>query len=221
MLEISLKKGERINLSKDAAGMTRVRLGLSWDANAFDTGSDFDLDVSVFANRARILGNGQSVMKMVDDAHFVFYNSEIRTLDNRTASSQTGVYPRPGLPCTPCLGVIHSGDNQTGAGDGDDESINVDFSRLNRAVEELAIVVTIHDAEARRQNFGQVRNARIKLYNEDTGAVVAQYDLGDDFSNETAVQFGTLYCKDGQWNFRAVGLGYTRGLAGFLQDYRN
>lgn len=221
MTVINLQKGGRINLSKEASGMSRVRLGLSWDANAFDSGDDFDLDVSIFANRLRNIPGGEPAMKLVDDAHFVFYNSEIRTLDDKTASAQTGAYPRPGKPCSPCLGIIHSGDNTTGAGAGDDESVNIDFNRINPAIEEIAIVVTIHDAAARKQNFGQVSNARIKLYDEDTGEVVAKYDLDDDFSSETAVQFGSLYRKDGSWLFRAIGKGYTSGLQAFVNGYRD
>ena len=192
-MAINLTKGGRINLDKSAPGLRVARLGLSWDANAFDTGTAFDLDASVFVCTTDAAGNA----KLLSDEHFVFYNN----------------------PASPEGAVKHSGDSRTGADAGDDESILVDFAKLPESAAEISIVVTIHEATARRQNFGQVRNSSIKLYDDATGTVIASYDLEEDYSNETAVQFGSLYKKDGAWLFKAVGAGYTRGLEDFVRAY--
>jgi tellurium resistance protein TerD len=186
---INLSKGERINLSKEAPSLKKVGVGLGWDTNSTDTGVDFDLDASVF-----LLGaNG----KIPSEKHFVFYN-------NLTS---------------PDGGVKHTGDNLTGEGDGDDETLYVELAKVDTAINELVFVVTIHEAEKRRQNFGQVRNAFIRLYDQDTRKEVAKYELDEDFSKETAIEFGKLYKKDGQWRFQAVGQGYNSGLQGFVDKY--
>jgi len=192
-MTINLEKGARINLSKEAPGLIKVRAGLGWDANTFDTGGDFDLDVSLFALAPDAGGNP----KLLDDKYFVFYN-------NKT---------------TPDGAVLHLGDARKGEQSGDDETLTIDLSKLNPRVEELSIIVTIHDAATRRQNFGQVRNSYIKLYDDATGAVLAKYALEDDFSTETAVQFGSLFKKEGQWLFKAVGAGYKKGLNDFVSAY--
>lgn len=185
----NLEKGGRFNLSKEAPGMTKVKACLGWDANGFDSGVDFDLDASVFGLGA----NG----KIVNNEHFIFYNQ----------------------PATPNKSIVHSGDNRTGDADGDDEIISIDLGLLDAAVSELSFIVTIHDAESRKQNFGQVKNSYIRLVNTDTGAELARYSLEDDFSTETAVQFGSLYKKDGQWLFKAVGAGFKKGLSDFVSVY--
>lgn len=192
-MAINLEKGGRINLSKDVPMLKRVRLGLGWDANSFDTGKDFDLDASVFVCKP----NAQGVAKLLSDLHFVFYGN---------AASPDGA-------------VVHKGDNRTGAASGDDETIVVDLKKLAQEVEEISFVVTIHEATERRQNFGQVRNSYIKLYDDETGKELAKYSLEDDFSTETAVQFGSLYKKEGAWLFKAVGAGYKKGLADFVVAY--
>lgn len=192
-MPINLEKGARINLSKEAPGMTKVRCGLGWDANAFDTGGEFDLDVSVFVCGADAAGNP----KLLGDEFFVFYNN----------------------PVTPDKAVQHSGDSRKGEGAGDDETLNVDLSRMDPRATELSIIVTIHKADERGQNFGQVRNSYIKLYNDATGEEIAKYALEDDFSTVTAVQFGSLYKKDGAWLFKAVGAGFKKGLADFVRVY--
>lgn len=185
---INLTKGGRINLSKEAPSLTKVRIGLGWEANAFDTGGSFDLDCSVF-----LLGaNG----KLVSDNHFVFYNNLK----------------------SPCGSIVHSGDNRTGDAAGDDETVRIDLARIEPAIEEVSFIVTIHDDSA-KLNFGQVKNSYIKLYDDATGVEIAKYSLEDDFSLETAIQFGSLYKKDGAWMFKAVGAGYKKGLADFVVIY--
>jgi len=180
-----------INLQKgqrENINAQKFTIGLGWDTNASSTGAAFDLDASVF-----ILGaNG----KLVSDQYFVFYNN--------TKS--------------PDEAVIHTGDNLTGDGDGDDESITVDLSKINSAVKEICVVVTIHDADTRKQNFGQVRNSFMRIYDQSNTELV-KYELDEDFSIETAVEFGRIYQKDGQWKFEAVGAGMKGGLEDYLKKY--
>jgi len=153
------------------------------------TGLDFDLDAS-----ALMLGaNG----KVLSDAHFVFYNQ---------LASPDGT-------------VRHTGDNRTGEGDGDDESIEIDLAVVPANVEKVVIAVSIHDAEARRQSFGQVMNAFIRVVNRADGSEVVRYDLSEDASTETAMVFGEVYRHSGEWKFRAVGQGYASGLLGIAQDF--
>ncbi|MCX2492232.1 TerD family protein [Pedobacter sp. PF22-3] len=149
-------------------------------------GNDFDLDASVF-----MLGENK---KLISDDHFIFYNN---------LTSPDGA-------------LVHTGDNLTGEGDGDDEAINVDLSIVDPLVSELCIVVTIHEAEVRRQNFGQVRNSFVRIVDKD-GIEVLKYELEEDFSIETAVEFGRIYRRNGEWRFEAVGV----GMKGGLQDYIN
>lgn len=188
-MAINLNKGGRINLSKEAPGLNKVGVGLGWDANSTDTGTDFDLDASVFMLDA----DG----KIPNEKFFVFYNN---------LSSPDG-------------GVKHAGDNLTGAGDGDDETLHVDLSKVDPKINELVVVVTIHEAISRKQNFGQVKNAFIRLYDLETKAEVLKYELDEDFSAETAVEFGRLYRKDNSWRFQAVGEGYNNGLQGFVDKF--
>ncbi|MGE5657236.1 MAG: TerD family protein [Actinomycetota bacterium] len=188
-MSINLGKGERINLSKEAPGLKSAAIGLGWDINATDTGAAFDLDASLFM----LGGNG----KIPTDQYFVFYNN---------TKSPDG-------------SAEHLGDSRTGEGFGDDETILVDLSKVNPAIQEMVFVVTIHEAEARRQNFGQIRNAFIRIYDSTTNIEVTKYDLDEDFSRETAVEFGRLYKKDGEWRFQAVGQGYNAGLQSFVEKY--
>ncbi len=186
---INLGKGERINLSKEAPSLKKVGVGLGWDTNSTDTGDDFDLDASVF-----MLGANE---KIPTEKHFIFYNN-LTSPDNS---------------------IKHTGDNLTGVGDGDDETILVELGKVDAAINELVFVATIHEAEKRKQNFGQVRNAFIRLYDQETNKEIAKYELDEDFSKETAIEFGKLYKKDGQWRFQAVGQGYNSGLQGFIDRY--
>lgn len=181
-----------INLQKGgrvSLGLQRVSVGLGWDPND-STGFDFDLDASAF-----MLGeNG----KIPADEFFVFYNN----------------------PKSPDGAVKSSGDDLTGGNsDGDDETLSVDLSKLDPRISEILFTVSIHDAENRRQNFGQVRNSFIRIYNTDTNEEIARYDLEEDFSVETAVEFGRLYRKNGEWKFQAVGNGYKGGLEYFVNKY--
>ncbi|MCF8607370.1 TerD family protein [Gordonia sp. HY442] len=153
------------------------------------TGADFDLDGS-----ALILGADG---KVLSDQHFVFYNN-LRSPDGS---------------------VEHTGDNLTGEGDGDDESINVDLAAVPPNIQSIVFPVSIHDADVRGQSFGQVSNAFIRVVNRANGSEVARYDLTEDASTETAMLFGELYRHNADWKFRAIGQGYASGLGGIARDY--
>ena len=181
-----------INLQKgqrENINAPKFTIGLGWDTNSSSTGSGFDLDASVF-----ILGENK---KLVSDAHFVFFNN-LKSPDDS---------------------VIHTGDNLTGDGDVDDEQIKIDLTKINAAVKEICIVVTIHEAETRKQNFGQVRNSFIRIVDDSNNTELVKYELEEDFSIETAVEFGRIYNKDGQWKFEAIGMGQKGGLEDFLNKY--
>ena len=188
-MAVNLTKGGRISLNKEAPGLKKILIGLGWDTNASDTGADFDLDASVFLL--------DSNAKVANEKDFVFYNN---------LSSSDG-------------SVVHTGDNRTGEGDGDDESIKVDLSKISSSIKEIAIVVTIHEAAQRKQNFGMVRNAFIRLVNNETNTEIVRYDLEEDYSTETGLLFGRLYFKDNEWKFSAVGTGYKEGLDGFCKQF--
>lgn len=186
---ISLSKGGRIDLSKEAPSLNNVGIGLGWDTNESDTGTDFDLDASLFM----IDKSG----KIPNEKFFVFYNN---------LSSPDGA-------------VVHNGDNRTGEGDGDDESLSINLSSLDNTIEELIFVVTIDEAQQRGQNFGQVSNAFIRIYDIENNRELAKYDLEEDFSTEVAIEFGRLYKKSGTWRFKAVGTGFNSGLQGFVDKF--
>ena len=187
-MAISLNKGGRLSLSKEAPGLTKVLVGLGWDARATD-GAAFDLDASAF-----LLGADGKVRS---EADFIFYN-QLKSA---------------------CGSVEHTGDNLTGAGEGDDEVIKVDLSRVPAEVQKISFTVTIHEADARKQNFGQVGNAYIRVVNADNNTEVTRYDLAEDASTETAMIFGELYRHSGEWRFTAVGQGYNGGLAAMCKQY--
>lgn len=181
-----------INLQKgqrENINAPKFTIGLGWDTNSSSTGVGFDLDASVF-----ILGDNK---KIISDAHFIFYNN-LKSPDEA---------------------VIHTGDNLTGDGDGDDEQIKIDLNKINASVKEICIVVTIHDSESRKQNFGQVRNSFIRIVDDSNNVELVKYELEEDFSIETAVEFGRLYNKDGQWKFEAIGVGMKGGLEDYLNKY--
>ncbi|MEB4593250.1 TerD family protein [Candidatus Thiothrix sp. Deng01] len=152
-------------------------------------GSGFDLDASAFL----LTANG----KVRGDSDFIFYN-QLKSTDGS---------------------VEHTGDNRTGQGEGDDESLKVDLTKVPAAIEKIAFTVTIHDAEARRQNFGQVANAFIRIVNDVSGAEIVRYDLAEDYSTETAMVFGELYRYNNEWKFRAVGQGYAGGLKAMCDQF--
>ena len=170
-------------------GMTMALVGLGWDTNTYDGGYDFDLDASAF-----MLGADGKVRK---DEDFIFYGN---------LKSQDG-------------SVRHTGDNLTGEGDGDDEQIEVDLSLVPGNIEKIAFTVTIYEAESRRQNFGQVSNAYIHIMDTATNTELLRFDLGEDFSIETAVVVGELYKHNGEWKFNAIGSGFQGGLAALCAHY--
>ena len=182
-MAISLKKGQKVDLTKTNPGLKEILIGLGWDTNKYDGGFDFDLDSSVF-----LLGADS---KVTDGGDFIFFNN----LKHSSGS------------------VEHLGDNLTGAGDGDDEEIKIDLSKVPVNIEKIAFTVTIYDADVRKQNFGQVENAFIRVFDELNGKELIRYDLDEDFSIETAVIVGELYRNKGEWKFNAVGSGFEGGLA--------
>lgn len=188
-MPINLSKGQKVSLTKDNPGLQRVVVGLGWDVNQFDTGTAFDLDAAAF-----LLTDFGKVQNSSD---FVFYGN----LEHTSGS------------------VRHMGDNRTGEGESDDEQIIVDLSLVPSNITKIAFTATIYEAELRRQNFGQINNAYIRIYDEVTGQELLRYDLGEDFSIETAVVFGEIYKNGTEWKFNAIGSGYQGGLAALCAGY--
>lgn len=188
-MAVSLQKGQKVDLTKGNPGLSKIVVGLGWDTNKYDGGSDFDLDAAAFL----LAGNG----KVSSDGDFVFYNN----LKHSSGS------------------VEHLGDNLTGEGEGDDEQIKVDLASVPASIEKIDFTVTIHEAEARKQNFGQVSNAFIRIVDETSNKELIRYDLGEDFSVETAVVVGELYRNGGEWKFNAVGSGFSGGLAALGKNF--
>lgn len=188
-MPINLQKGQKVDLTKGNPGLSKLIVGLGWDTNKYDGGGAFDLDAAAF-----LLGeNG----KVTVQENFIFYGN---------LKDTSGA-------------VEHLGDNLTGEGDGDDEQVLVELSRVPANISKIAFTVTIYDAEARRQNFGQVSNAFIRIVDETTGTELIRYDLGEDFSIETAVVVGELYKNNGEWKFNAIGSGFQGGLAALCANY--
>ena len=188
-MPINLSKGQKVDLTKGNASLKHIMVGLGWDVNAFDSGADFDLDASAFMCGA----NG----KCPTEKEFIFYGN----LEH------------------PSGAVKHQGDNLTGEGDGDDEQIFVDLKDIPESVDKIAFTVTIYEAQERRQNFGQGSNAYIRIVDEDTNQELIRYDLGEDFSIETAIVVGELYRHNGEWKFNAIGSGFQGGLAALCGHY--
>lgn len=188
-MPVNLQKGQKVSLTKGNPGLSKVVVGLGWDVNAYDTGGDFDLDTAAFL----LIDSGR--VSTSDD--FVFYGN----LKHPSGCAE------------------HLGDNLTGAGSGDDEQIKLNLSLIPEKYTKIAFTVTIYDAEIRNQNFGQVNNAFIRIFDENTGEELLRYDLGEDFSIETAIVFGELYRNNGEWKFNAIGSGYQGGLAALCANY--
>ena len=186
---INLSKGQKIDLTKGNPGLSKLLVGLGWDINKYDGQAAFDLDAAAFMLGA----NG----KVQNDADFVFYN-------NPKHSSGA---------------VQHMGDNRTGAGEGDDEVIRVDLAKVPAGIDKIDFTVTIHEADTRKQNFGQVSNAFIRIVDEAKGEELIRYDLGEDFSIETAVVVGELYRNAGEWKFNAIGSGFKGGLRALCLNF--
>jgi tellurium resistance protein TerD len=181
-MSISLSKGQKVDLTKGNPSLKKIMVGLGWDVNEFDSGVDYDLDAAAF-----LLGaNG----KCPTEKEFIFYSN---------LKHESGA-------------VQHMGDNLTGEGEGDDEQIEIDLSLIPANIERVAFTVTIYDADKRNQNFGQVSNAYIRIVDEATNNELIRYDLGEDFSIETAVVVGELYKHNGEWKFNAIGSGFQGGL---------
>ena len=188
-MAITLSKGQKVSLTKGNPGLKHLVVGLGWDTNKYDGGFDFDLDSAAF-----LLGESG---KVNSDADFVFYN-------NLKHSSGA---------------VEHLGDNLTGAGDGDDEQIKVDLSLVPANVSKISFTVTIHEALERRQNFGQVSNSFVRVVNEDTKEELLNYELGEDFSIETAIVVCEIYRHNGEWKFNALGSGFEGGLEALCKNF--
>ena len=188
-MAVSLRKGQKVDLTKTNPGLKKILIGLGWDVNKYDGGFDFDLDAAAFL----LADNG----KVTDDEDFVFYNNLKHT---------SGA-------------VEHMGDNLTGAGEGDDEEIKVDLEKLPANISKIDFTVTIYEAEKRNQTFGQVSNAYIRVVDDETNTELIRYDLGEDFSVETAVVVGELYRYNGEWKFNAIGSGFSGGLAALGRNF--
>lgn len=190
-MSINLQKGQKISLSKGNPSLSEVQIGLGWDTKKYDGGYDFDLDASVFVCGA----NG----KCRKDTDFIFYNN---------LTSEDGA-------------IKHMGDDRTGGNsdDGDDELIMINLKQLSPDVAKIAITATIFDPIQRRQNFGMVSNAYIRVVDAATNTELVRFNLGEDYSIETALVVGEIYRNNGEWKFNAVGAGYQGGLAALCRNY--
>ena len=188
-MAITLSKGQKVSLTKGNPGLKHIVVWLGWDTNKYDGGFDFDLDSAAFL----LDENG----KVNADTDFIFYN-------NLKHSSGA---------------VEHLGDNLTGEGNGDDEQVKVDLSLVPQNISKIAFTVTIHEALERRQNFGQVSNSYVRVIDEDTNQELLNYELGEDFSIETAIVVCEIYRHNGEWKFSAVGSGFEGGLEALCRSY--
>ena len=188
-MAISLKKGQKVDLTKSNPGLINVIVGLGWDTNKYDGGAAFDLDAAAFL----VGSNG----KVTSDNDFIFYNN----------------------PKDVAGSITHLGDNKTGDGEGDDEQIRIELSKVPTNIEKVNFTVTIHEAAERSQNFGQVSNAFIRILDETTNEELIRYDLSEDYSIETAVVVAELYRNNGEWKFSAVGSGFEGGLTSLCKNF--
>jgi tellurium resistance protein TerD len=189
---ISLTKGANVNLTRTTPGLRNITVGLGWDVRT-SVGDAFDLDASVFM----LTEAGSSRWQVRSPNDLIFFNN------TRSA----------------CGAVEYGGDNRTGDAAGDDETVRIDLSRMPADIVKVAVAATIYDGEARRQNFGMVSSAYVRLVNDADGAELARFDLSEDASTESAMVFGEVYLHNGEWKFRAVGQGYQGGLAGLCREY--
>ncbi len=192
-MAVNLSKGQRVSLDKS---MTMALVGLGWDPNRYDGGYDFDLDASAF-----MLGRNGKVLR---DEDFIFYGNQ----EHRSGAVKS-------------MGDDTSGGNSE---DGDDEQIFIDFTKVPPEIEKIAITVTIYDAPVRKQNFGQVSNAYVRVArisgpNDTVGTEVLRFDLGEEFSIETAIVVCEIYRSGSEWKFNAVGAGYQGGLEALCRSY--
>lgn len=188
-MAICLQKGQKIDLTKGNSGLNKLLVGLGWDCNKYDGRYDFDLDSAAFCCGA----DG----KVHNENDFIFYNNLVH----------------------PSGAIKHLGDNKTGDGEGDDEQLTVDLSSVPANIEKISFTVTIHEADVRGQNFGQVSNSYVRVLNADTNEEMIRYDLGEDFSIETAIVVAELYRNNGEWKFNAVGNGFQGGLQALVTEF--
>ena len=188
-MPINLTKGQKVDLTKGNKGLKKLLVGLGWDTNKYDGGQNFDLDAAAFL----VKENG----KVPTQEDFIFYGNLEHSSD----------------------AIIHLGDNTTGEGDGDDEQLTVDLSKIPSNISRIVFTVTIYDADVRRQNFGQITNAYIRIVNEENNEELVRYDLGEDFSIETAIVVGEIYRHGTEWKFNAVGSGFQGGLAALCANF--
>lgn len=186
---VNLVKGQRSDLTKGNPNLSKIFVGLGWDVRQYDGGTNFDLDAEAFM--LDVTG------KVCNDDDFIFYNKLAH----------------------PSGALLHTGDNRTGAGEGDDEVIHVDLKKIPAHIEKIAFTVTIHEAEKYKLNFGQVSNAFVRIVDEVTGEELLRYDLGEDFSIETAIVVGEIYRHQGEWKFNAIGSGFKGGLRALCFNY--
>jgi len=192
-MALNLVKGQRVDI-----GLQKLAVGLGWDPNSNASSHDYDLDASAFMLAAN--------NRVPNEAFFVFYGSELKNSEGNSVS--------------PDGAVSSSGDDRTGGNsDGDDETLMVDLGRLDPRIEQIVFTVTIYDSDVRKQNFGQVRNSFIRIYNALNDEELCKYELAEDFSIETAIEFGRLYKRNGAWKFEAMGAATTGGLDTFVKKY--
>lgn len=197
---IKVEKGQRVDLTK-GTNLEEVLLGLGWDINRFAeaTGKNYDLDLVLFMCKSVVVNptTGEKKDLVIDDDHFVFYKQQQ----------------------DPAGSVKLSKDNVSGKGEGDDETAIVNFAKVPAEVEKIVIAVTIYDANAKGQNFGDVENAYIRILDNKTGDLLKRYDLSEDCSTETSMVFGELYRHNGEWKFKAVGNGFKKELIDLCREY--
>lgn len=189
-MTINLEKGQKVDLTKTNPNLKKIMLGLGWDIKKLDAGKDFDLDASAF------LLNKSG--KTQNEKDFVFYNN---------LKHESGA-------------VIHSGDNRTGAGEGDDEIITIEFGKVPSNVDKIVFVITIFQAGERKQNFGMVSNSFVRVVDADTNTELMRYNLGEEFSIETGVVICEVYRYNNEWKFGAIGSGYKGGLDELIKNYK-
>ena len=188
-MAIVLTKGQKVDLTKGNASLKKVLIGLGWDTNKYDGGHDFDLDAVAFC-----CGEDE---KVHNEADMIFYNN----LKHGSGA------------------IEHLGDSLTGEGDGDDEQILIDLALIPENISKIDFTVTIHEATERNQNFGQVSNSYVRVANSDTKEELIKYDLGEDFSIETAIVIAQLYRNGSEWKFNAIGSGFQGGLEALCKNF--
>ena len=190
-MPVCLQKGQKVSLTKDNPGLTRVVVGIGWDINQYDTGTSFDLDSSAF------LLTGAGKVSCAED--FVFYGNLKH----------------------PSGAVEHMGDNRTGAGEGDDEQIMIDLDRVPEQYDRVVMCVTIYQARERGQQFGMIQNSFIRLVDARNNQEICRYNLSESYDGATAVVFGEVYRRNGEWKFNAMGQPLqVGGIAELVEHFR-